>query len=630
MATKDEQPGLLSKMASFMRGSGKDKAVSVLPEPEKDSVNESAYDKNALKALIERKRHNDLIRKHEFDALRKLRNSSVSAAAGSARPSVFQVSMPSDLDGRADTLKKIDEIEAQMSKQWWKGKQDAAAAKHAAAAPAFVPPPPVPKPRPVAATAQINDKTLPFENLPNSTAVVMDAFKATEAMEVSTTRQLARSQEYLATQLETAMQPLAIDLDFGEVEHSFSIRHTHTPTLTTAPQSPLPAAEGMLEFEFEDMVTDPELEEAAIRYANGDSDGAEFGLLEALAASGLAPNTARAWLAALLDLFRATHKRARFDAVVQQFSVYCKDANPKWYTLSNPPQSWVDPGLSQAIDLPVAVEPDLVTGSDALWECPKELGFQALEVLQHSLATHVAPWRLGWSRLVRIAPDAMPLLGVVLRKFCDEAVQLQFVGAERLIHALSELTPTMESSVAPAWWLVRLNALRVVQLYDDFENVALDYCITYEVSPPAWEPAKCHYENTTGGQMHIAPTPVVAPPVVSAAVTDRPDWVFPPVPVGAIELKGQILGDALSALDGHSHSADDNALPVHPKGETLLVYCSHLERVDFSAAGSILNWAALRQSEGCKVQFREVNRMVAAFFNVIGINEHARVIPPPL
>ena len=595
--------------------------MSVLPEPEKDSVNESAYDKNALKALIERKRHNDLIRKHEFDALRKLRNSSVAAASGSARPSVFQVSVPSDLDGRADTLKKIDEIEAHMSKQWWKGKQDAAAAKHAAAAmpaiPAFVPPPPVQKPRPVAATAQITDKTLPFENLPNSTAVVMDAFKATEAMELSTTRQLARSQEYAATQLETAMQPMAMDLDFGEAAQSFSIRHTHTPTSATEPQSPLPATEGMLEFEFEDMVTDPELEEAAIRYANGDPDGAELGLLEALAAPALAPKTARAWLAALLDLYRATHNRARFDAVVQQFSAYCQNPAPQWYTLSDPPHDLASLSVDLDSKVPVVAEPEPVAMSDALWECPKELGFEALEVLQQSLATAAQPWRLGWSRLVRITPDAMPLLGVVLRKFCDDAVQLQFVGAERLIHTLSELTPTMESSVAPAWWLVRLNALRVVQLYDDFENVALDYCITYEVSPPAWEPAKCHYENTTGGQMH------------TAAVTDRSDGVFSPVPAGAIALKGQILGDALDALEGHLRAGHD-ALPVYPSGETLLVYCSHLARVDFSAAGSILNWAALRQSEGCKVQFREVNRMVAAFFNVIGINEHARVIPPPL
>jgi hypothetical protein len=35
----------------------------------------------------------------------------------------------------------------------------------------------------------------------------------------------------------------------------------------------------------------------------------------------------------------------------------------------------------------------------------------------------------------------------------------------------------------------------------------------------------------------------------------------------------------------------------------------------------------MRESEGRQVQFRDVHRLVAAFFNVIGINEHARVIP---
>jgi hypothetical protein len=40
----------------------------------------------------------------------------------SNRPSFFQSSMASP-DDRAVTLKKIDEIEAQMSQQWWKSKQ---------------------------------------------------------------------------------------------------------------------------------------------------------------------------------------------------------------------------------------------------------------------------------------------------------------------------------------------------------------------------------------------------------------------------------------------------------------------------------------------------------------------------
>ena len=54
--------------------------------------------------------------------------------------------------------------------------------------------------------------------------------------------------------------------------------------------------------------------------------------------------------------------------------------------------------------------------------------------------------------------------------------------------------------------------------------------------------------------------------------------------------------------------------------------CAKLIRVDFSAAGTLLNWVSAREAENRSVQFSEVNRLVASFFNVIGISEHARVI----
>jgi anti-anti-sigma regulatory factor len=86
-----------------------------------------------------------------------------------------------------------------------------------------------------------------------------------------------------------------------------------------------------------------------------------------------------------------------------------------------------------------------------------------------------------------------------------------------------------------------------------------------------------------------------------------------------LELKGNVLGDATQALNSFDPGA-------HP-GEGIVVSCRGLVRVDFSAAGSILNWVAQREADGRKVQFRDVHRLVAAFFNVIGINEHARVVP---
>lgn len=55
------------------------------------------------------------------------------------------------------------------------------------------------------------------------------------------------------------------------------------------------------------------------------------------------------------------------------------------------------------------------------------------------------------------------------------------------------------------------------------------------------------------------------------------------------------------------------------------ISCAKLARVDFSAAGMLLNWVSARQAEHRVVEFSEVNRLVAAFFNVIGIGEHAKV-----
>ena len=103
---KDELPGLLSKVVKFVRNPTKDWAELDRAEPEQDS----GYDKQALKAMIERKRQNDFVRKREFDNLRKLRRNDPVAMAGAARPSFFQSSLPADAEGRADTLKIIDEI----------------------------------------------------------------------------------------------------------------------------------------------------------------------------------------------------------------------------------------------------------------------------------------------------------------------------------------------------------------------------------------------------------------------------------------------------------------------------------------------------------------------------------------
>jgi anti-anti-sigma regulatory factor len=229
-----------------------------------------------------------------------------------------------------------------------------------------------------------------------------------------------------------------------------------------------------------------------------------------------------------------------------------------------------------------------------------------MESLRLAMVSNPMPWYLDWSQLSTIAADAMPLLEGLFSSLCDEVVTLRFAGQECLVSALRTITPSGSRNVEPAWWGVRLNALRVLGLQDDFELVALDYCVTYETAPPAWTAPCCSLE-------------------AAAAGGHKPDFSANTAPMGveggldssSPALRGEIVGDATFAL------AILDAAPV--TDTRMVIACGELLRVDFAAAGSILNWVAMRQAEGKQVHFQNVHRLVAAFFNVIGINEHAKV-----
>jgi hypothetical protein len=581
-------------MAMFVRNPTKDWSDLERPQIDQDS----GFDKQVLKAMIERKRQNDFIRKREFDQLRKLRSRGVSALAGMGRPSVFQSSMATDPDGRAVTLKKIDEIEAQMSKQWWKGKQDAAAKGGSF---------PVNKPAPP------EQKTT--EPVPPAPLTVSQQFDTTATSDLGPDAGAPEGADFIATEMGDGMEPVA--------QEKARAKPVRTSAMGVLAQSYDGAEVGfstskLFAIDVEDMATDPELEEAAIRFANGDDRGAESSLLDALRDQSASSGAALSWLTALLDLYRATNNKAGFDQSVEEFSGLLASLVPVWAAIGEELQESASPQSRTArMTAPAPEARDYSVG--AIWCSPAELNAQAMEALRDAMASTPPPWHLDWSKLVRITEDAVPLMAGLFSSLCNEPVTLRFSGALRLVDTLRTMMPSGDQSVSPDWWAMRLNALRTLQLLDDFELAALDYCVTYEVSPPAWQEARCQYSNVEGE------TP--APGERSEASSWGSGFSqMATVPMGIddaalvkLELKGNVLGDATQALNSFDPGA-------HP-GEGIVVSCRGLVRVDFSAAGSILNWVAQREADGRKVQFRDVHRLVAAFFNVIGINEHARVVP---
>lgn len=581
MATKDDRPNLLSKMAMFVRNPTKDWSELDRPEPEQ----EAGYDKQALKAMIERKRQNDFVRKREFDNLRKLRRKDPTAMAGAARPSFFQSSLPADAEGRADTLKKIDEIEAQMSKQWWKGKQEATASQSSSGFPVAAPPAPTPS-----EPARIEASTM-------APALSEDLFAPTAVagLHPETPKPAV---EFAPTEMGTGMPPLP--RTSGAPRKSIS---ASAPNLDEAGFS----SSDLFAIEPDDLMTDPELEEAAIRFANGDDVGAESALVSALRGEALVPEVAQAWVVALLDFYRATGRADAFDRTVMEHAARLEPMRPRWIDIASvqaaPMVSYSAEAASSAPGAP---------SRKPMWTCPAELTAANMEDLRVALSRTPPPWSLDWTQLHDIADNALPFLAGLFGSLCTEAVELRFTGADRLAKALRDLTPSGSRGSDDAAWTVRLDALRTMRLQDEFELAALDFCITFEVPPPEWQPALCGYIDGDTD-------PVLAAQRGSGASSATMPLGLHGGASAALELSGDVVGES---------GATRKLLGVeYAPGAHLVVSCKALLRVDFSAAGSILNWAATCHSQGCQVQFRDVHRLVAAFFNVIGITEYARVTP---
>ena len=570
MATKDNSAGLLSKVAKFVRNPMTNWAdLDSQPPP-----SESGYSKQALKEMIERKRQNDFVRKREFDQLRKLRSRDPTARADIAgRPSFFQTSIPSNIGERAVTLKKIDEIEAQMSKQWWKGKQ-------------------------VDAPEQMPDIPITPSMLPENGG----DFAVTQAGFTGVAPQ--RGNGFAPTDVSPRLNPVGA-------------------AAAVAGKKGAASADGgggfstskLFAVELSDDNADPDLEEAAIRFANGDDQGAEAGLLEALQSGNGLPEQTEIWTAALFDFYRATDQQGKFDRIALEFAEQSGRSAPAWFSMP------AEMSVAPAEDSTSSAAAPLM--DDAVWESPARLDLTAMGTLHLALASAPLPWYLGWGSLKEIEPNALHSLGQLFANWCSQRVRLRFDGAENLSKVLEGYAPVGNNSVNTTWWRVRMDLFRIMRRQDEFELLALDYCVTYEVSPPAWQDARCDYLRDKRGRDGAKTAASDLAGVDGAGTNGQATYTAPmgleESPLVVVELTGEIAGDAAEALlrlEAGRHQGTGR----------LVISCAKLIRVDFSAAGSILNWVAGREEEGCNVQFREVHRLVAAFFNVIGINEHARVV----
>lgn len=362
-----------------------------------------------------------------------------------------------------------------------------------------------------------------------------------------------------------------------------------------------------------EIAQDPEVEEAAIRFANGDDAGAEQGLKDTIAEGGPRENQLDDWLA-LFDLYRATGQLAPFEGQAVDFVNRFGRSAPQWYDL---------PEIVSAITGKAYI-PSAATAR-AVWTCDPDLDAHAVGTLQNVLMRSSQPWVLDWSDIESMDVKAARALLGMFTLWGDQDVELAFFGATSLRDLLKQVTPSGRRDVEQLWWELRMAVLRLMNRPDEFELTALDFCVTYEVSPPGWERPRCHYKALSSGKSDAEEGGSVLGEVIRETVpsgfaadsgVDGPSTEFNHL--GLVELSGEIRGDPQSTLEDLERRLQG--------ADVMIISCRNLIRVDFSAAGTLLNWVAGHHASGRLVQFVDAHRLVSAFFNVIGITEYAKVV----
>jgi hypothetical protein len=169
-----------------------------------------------------------------------------------------------------------------------------------------------------------------------------------------------------------------------------------------------------------------------------------------------------------------------------------------------------------------------------------------------------------------------------------EEAAIQFANGDDVATEKSLLDalhgPKFQPQCAAAWAAALLDFYWATQRPNDFAHAVQEWSLFLDGAAPQWP--QSHTQTTLGSGSGGG-------------------------------LQGVMLGDASAQLE----QLDTQAL----QSGFLLVDCTHLLRVDFPAAGSILNWVIQQEARGIPVQFHNLHRLVATFFNIIGIQEHAKI-----
>jgi anti-anti-sigma regulatory factor len=212
-------------------------------------------------------------------------------------------------------------------------------------------------------------------------------------------------------------------------------------------------------------------------------------------------------------------------------------------------------------------------------------------LLERVLAPSPSPLvRVEFHAVTAATPAGCFLLLRALQALRLGGRELVLAGTDHLVALLRPMLVIGARDAPEAPWLLLLELLLLADREKDFEETAMDYCLTFEVSPPSFETPRLA---------------ALSPDAGPAPAADR--FLLPAVVQG----DSAALRDAIAAHAG-LHS-------------TLVLDCSRLARIDYPAANALAAQLRTLAATGQDVVLRDLNHIVAVLLRLLGAGAQVRL-----
>jgi len=318
------------------------------------------------------------------------------------------------------------------------------------------------------------------------------------------------------------------------------------------------------------------LENAALRFASGQAAEARALLEHGIENDTDAKISMLAWLA-LFDLLQREDDKAAFDRLALQYVVQFESSAPAWEVKVRQPVA-----ASRTLGGLIAL-----TGRLSAASAPQ------IDALKRAIARQVVAMRLDLNSVFGFDDAGAHLLAEALAEGRRAKLGLQLQPGVKLGAALDAALAKGREAGEGAW-LLSLELLQWEGNRAAFEDRAVDYAVTFELSPPSWEPP-------------TAPPDAVTP-AKRAADAHAANALDPDV----LQWSGVMAGSLAPQLGKLADSAHGKAV--------VPIDMSQVERIDFVCAGALLNLITRIEAQRKAIQIVGASPIVRALLLLIGVS----------